>query len=121
MDLFLKFESAEQAQEYLYNDFIEYRKEDGSVVQAITNEDGAVVAPEGTTPVVVRTPKFLNLDVIGDIYKPTGETTETEDGRVIPVQEKLEGYHVNIRLVGEDASELQQFSVVPTNPVRVWA
>ena len=121
MDLFLKFESADQAQQYLYNDKIEYRNEDGTLADTIVNEDGAIVAPEGTTPVVIRTPKFLNLDIIGDIYKSTGETTTDENGFVFPVMEKLDGYHVNIRTVDEDASALEQFAVVPNNPVRVWA
>lgn len=126
MDLFLKFESEEQANSFLFDEVVRYREKDGAIVSAEIKEDGSVVAPVGATEVTTKVSKFTNIDIIGDIYKPTGESQEVEGpagGKItIPVMEKLDGYHVNVRLVdGEDAAELQQFSVVPTNPVRVWA
>lgn len=125
MDLFLKFESEAQATELLYNITTEYEDKDGIRIATQTDAEGNVIVPEGATPVEIKTPKFVNLDIIGDIYKQTGVTEEIEgaDGLKfsVPVMEKLDGYHVNIRLVNEDASELQQFSVLPSNPVRVWA
>lgn len=125
MDLFLKFESEAQATQYLYDVTTEYRDENGLPVQPSVSIEGVVIASEGATPAEVKKPKFLNIDIIGDIYKPTGEMTTQQgpsDSQIeVPVMQKLDGYHVNIRLVNEDASELQQFSVVPSNPVRVWA
>lgn len=121
MDLFLKFESEEQATPLLYTVVTEYRDENGLLLQP--DMDGNY--PETAVTTEVKQPKFLNIDVIGDIYKPTGETTTTTgpsgEEITVPVLEKLPGYHVNIRLVGEDAADLEPYAVVPTNPVRVWA
>lgn len=121
MDLFLKFESAEQAKPFLYEVTTEYHDKDGTPV--FPSMEGEY--PAGAIAKEVLKPKFLNIDIIGDINKPTGETQEVpgpgETMITIPVMEKLEGYHVNVRLVGEDASELEQFSITPANPVRVWA
>jgi hypothetical protein len=64
---------------------------------------------------------FQNIDTIGLIYKPTGETQESELGPV-PVMAPVAGWHVNIRLVdGEDASALESYAVNPVTPARVWA
>jgi hypothetical protein len=59
-------------------------------------------------------PNFANIDTIGAIYKRTGGTDEE------PVMTALPGWHVNVRLVGEDDKALQPFSVTPATPVRVW-
>lgn len=126
-DLFLKFESAEQAKPFLYEVTIEHRDSEGMVVQPTMDmETHEETYPEGTVEVEVLRNKYTNTDVIGDIWKPTAETTEQEGpgGEMItvPVMEQLPGYHVNIRPVGsEDVSALQPFVVVPQNPVRVWA
>ena len=64
---------------------------------------------------------YANIDTIGIIYKPTGETTE-QDGMAVPVMAPVEGYHVNVRVVeGEDAEALEAFEVHPATPLRVWA
>jgi hypothetical protein len=66
-------------------------------------------------------PKYANIDALGVIYKPTGEVTE-QDGMTVPVMAPIDGWHVNVRLVGgEDAQALQPFEVTPTTPMRVWA
>ena len=61
------------------------------------------------------------LDVIGTIHKPTGETQEI-DGRQIPVMEAIEGFHANLlgQLTTEQQSALPLIDA-PTTPVRVWA
>jgi hypothetical protein len=82
---------------------------------ATTDEDGNV-----TTEAYV-TPNYANIDTIGIIYKPTGETME-QDGMTVPVMAPIDGWHVNVRVVGgEDAEALQAFEVTPTTPMRVWA
>jgi hypothetical protein len=63
---------------------------------------------------------YANIDTIGIIYKPTGETTE-QDGMAVPVMAPIEGWHVNVRVVDEDAEALQAFEVHPATPMRVWA
>ena len=61
------------------------------------------------------------LDIIGTIYKPTGQTTEI-DGRQVPVMEALEGFHANLLadLTTEQQSALPLIDA-PATPVRVWA
>jgi hypothetical protein len=51
-------------------------------------------------------PNYANIDTIGVIYK---------DEQAIP------GWHVNVRVVGEDTEPLQAFAVTPATPMRVWA
>ncbi len=59
------------------------------------------------------------VDVIGLIYKPTGNTTEM-DGFVVPETAPLDGWHVN--LSGDCPDDLQAFVIpAPGNPVRVFA
>lgn len=117
MDLFLKFESEEQAASSLYDIEVQHKDEAGNILSP--NREGEY--PADSIVEYVKKPKFLNMDIIGDIYKPTGEVTTDSNGFDVPVMEKLEGYHVNIRLANEDASSLQDFVVVPSNPIRVWA
>ena len=78
--------------------------------------------PENNVPAVegYEMPNYTNIDTIGVIYKPTGNTVETDDGPM-PEMAPLEGWHVNIRLMpGEDAAVLEPFVVTPKTPVRVW-
>jgi hypothetical protein len=63
----------------------------------------------------------VDLDVIGTIWKPTGETTLDEEGNLIIVSAPLEGYHANIRgITAEQAAQLPTIAK-PSSPVRVWA
>jgi hypothetical protein len=67
-------------------------------------------------------PLYRNVDVIGTMYKPTGDVTVDEDGIEIPVVAPAPGWHVNVRLMpDEDGSSLEQYRVYPTTPSRVWA
>jgi len=61
------------------------------------------------------------LDIIGTIQKPTGQTTEV-DGFIVPVMEAIEGFHAN--LLGQLSQEQQSLLPLidaPATPVRVWA
>ena len=61
---------------------------------------------------------YRNIDVIGVIYKPTGET----DAEGSPVMAALDGWHVNVFVLpDEDASVLEAHQVFPATPVRTWA
>jgi hypothetical protein len=76
--------------------------------------ENCVEAQEGT-----EVANYANIDTIGIIYKPTGEMLQGEDGPY-PEMAPIEGWHVNVRLVGEDAEALEPFVVEPATPVRVW-
>jgi hypothetical protein len=58
-----------------------------------------------------------DLDVIGTIYKPTGETDEEGS----PVMEALNGYHANIRGITDEQAALLPTIAKPNSPVRMWA
>jgi len=65
-------------------------------------------------------PNYRNIDTIGIIYKPTGETLLGEDGEY-PEMAPIEGWHVNVRLLDdEDGTPLEPFKVEPSTPMRVW-
>ena len=82
--------------------------------------EGAVEATEDTEAVEgYEVANYANIDTIGIIYKPTGEMLQGEDGPY-PEMAPIEGWHVNVRLVGEDAEALEPFVVQPNTPVRVW-
>lgn len=67
----------------------------------------------------VLVPKYAAVDVIGTIYKPTGEMLTTDEGEV-PEMAPVEGWHVNVRHTA-DAPELAAYQVFPQAPVRGWA
>ena len=57
------------------------------------------------------------IDTIGIMY----EAQEVLDPENPPEPVALDGWHVNVRVVGsEDADVLQPFTVVPEHPRRVW-
>lgn len=66
-----------------------------------------------------KVPKYAAIDVIGVIYKPTGNVLTTDEGEM-PEMAPLEGWHVNVRHTAE-APELDAYCVTPQNPVRGWA
>jgi len=107
-DLYLKFTDKAEADLVLYTT---------TPVLAVVDMEGNVITPAGED---IVTPNFANIDVIGTIYKPTG-AVETVDGMEVPVMAALDGYHVNVRAVGEDTSALIPFVVTPTVPQRIWA
>jgi hypothetical protein len=79
---------------------------------------------EPAEPVVKR--KWLDtngkdFDVIGTIYKPTGNMLQQGDMQA-PEMAAIAGHHVNVRLHYSELPEsLRQYVVIPNNPVRGWA
>lgn len=69
---------------------------------------------EGDVPAYIGS---AAVDVVGVIHKPTGETVDTDDGPM-PVFAPLDGWHVNTTA---PIAEWDEYAVVPTNPVRVFA
>ncbi|EFN8402409.1 hypothetical protein EB661_20605 [Escherichia coli] len=58
------------------------------------------------------------IDVIGNVYKETGELTE--DGE--PVCVKEDGYFVNVRIINDAKKSLifDEYAVVVEHPLRGW-
>lgn len=104
-DFYLSFSDEAAAKAVLY-------RTEGAVE---ANPEMGVEASDG-----YEVANYANIDTIGVIYKPTGETTEQE-GITVPVMAAIHGWHVNVRLVdGEDVSALQPYQVNPATPMRVW-
>ncbi len=98
MDLYLKFTDEAAATAVLYTQ-----------EPTAWDEEGNVTATEPRQA-------YANISTIGIIYKPTGET----DAEGNPVMTALDGWHVNVRVVSEDPTPLEQYAVTPAAPVRVW-
>lgn len=60
-----------------------------------------------------------SIDIIGVIFKPSDEVGTDADGNEVPVMTAIPGWHVNTR--GPMPAELLPFSVLPAQPVRIWA
>ena len=101
-DFYLKFASEEEARSVLY-----------TVTPAVLNEEDEVVTEETVKP------NYMNIDVLGVLY----EKQEIVDPENPPDPVPLEGWHVNVRVVDEDATDLETFRVdpKPTTPTRIWA
>ena len=64
----------------------------------------------------------IALDVIGTIYKPTGEMLTDEEGNEFPAMAPIPGFHANLRLIGDmDLDTLEPYMVDVKTPTRVWA
>ena len=68
----------------------------------------------------VKVPKYAAVDVIGTIYKPTGNLLPSENGDAVDEMAPVEGWHVNVRHTAE-APELVAYQIFPQAPVRGWA
>ena len=66
-----------------------------------------------------RQAKYPAIDVIGTIYKPTGNMIQTDEGEV-PEMAALDGWHVNVRHT-EESPDLAAFQIFPQTPSRMWA
>lgn len=66
-------------------------------------------------------PKIIT-DVIGLIYKPTGNIQRDEQNLQWPEMAPIEGYHVNLKaeLTAEQEAALPLISA-PATPYRIWA
>lgn len=62
------------------------------------------------------------LDIIGTMYRETGNMLTTEDGMEYPEMEAVDGYHANLReeLTAEQEAALPTVDA-PATPYRKWA
>ena len=100
----------------MYQDFM-LRFTDPAEADAVLFDEQTNVQDDIVETVKVH--KYAAIDVIGTIYKPTGEMITTDEGKV-PEMAPVEGWHANIRHNAE-APELAAYQVFPQVPVRGWA
>ena len=61
-----------------------------------------------------------SINVIGDYYRPTGETLADPEGYECPVMELVPGYHVNVQSRVE-LPELDAYDMKPATPGIDWS
>ena len=109
-DMFLKFSDEAEMLSVLFHDV-------PTEWETVTDEETGEVTK---TPIAFESrPKYPNTDIIGAIYRPTGNTLTDENNNEYPEQEALDGFHVNIRAEAPIA-ELEIYRVYPNAPARVW-
>ena len=100
-----------------------YRQDYTTSVDPETGEETQV--PSGD-PYLVAYTEAYGIDVVGTIYKPTGNTVTDPEGNEIPEMTPIPGWHINIRLMGDerraDVEALSAYFVdpEPATPSRVW-
>lgn len=62
------------------------------------------------------------LDIIGTMYRETGNMLTTDDGMEYPETEAIDGFHANLRedLTAEQEAALPTIAA-PATPQRIWA
>ena len=100
----------------MYTDyFLKFDTEADATAALFTEE----VSVQGDVVETYQKPKYAAVDVIGVIYKPTGQQLQTPEGEVEETS-PIDGWHVNVRHT-EEAPELEVYRVFPAAPVRGWA
>lgn len=99
-----------------------YQQDYITVVDEETGESSQV--PEGE-PYLVKTSHDYAIDLVGTIYEPTGNMLTDDEGNEYPETAPVDGWHVNVRLVGDarrvDIENIDAvYGVVPNSPSRVW-
>ena len=109
-DMFLKFTDEAEMLSVLFHDVaVEWQVD-------VDEETGEVTK----TPIAFESrPRFANTDIVGTIYRPTGNTLTDDEGNEYPEQAALDGFHVNIRAEAP-IEELESFRVYPNAPARTW-
>ena len=99
-----------------------YKQDYVTVVDEETGE--STQTPEGEPYLVSHTHDYA-IDLVGVIYAPTGNTLTDDEGNEYPETAPVDGWHVNVRLVGdgrrEDVEAIDAtYGVVPNSPSRVF-
>ena len=117
-DFYLRL-SAESDMPTVLSEF--YRQDYVTVVDEEGNE---TQTPEGDAYLVTHSHDYA-IDVVGTIQEPTGTMLTDDEGNEYPETAPVDGWHVNIRLVGDAVRETVEaldasHGVNPEQPMRVW-
>jgi len=118
VDFYLKL-SAESDMPTVLADF--YRQD------YITNvdEEGVETQVADGDPYLVAHSHDYAIDVVGVLQEPTGTMLTDDEGNEYPETAPVDGWHVNIRLVGDAMRETVEaldtsHGITPNSPSRVW-
>jgi len=100
-----------------------YRQDSTTVVDPDTGEEHVQLEGE---PYLVQNTHDYAMDIVGVIHKPTGVMLTDAEGNEWPEMAPLDGWHINIRLIGDAVREAVEavdaaYGVTPETPARVWA
>jgi hypothetical protein len=99
-----------------------YKQDYVTVVDEETGE--STQTPEGEPYLVTHTHDYA-IDLVGVIYEPTGNMLTDDEGNEYPETAPVDGWHVNVRLVGDarrvDVEAIDvTYGVTPNSPSRVF-
>lgn len=98
-----------------------YKQDTETTVNPDTGEETTTNVGD---PYLVQHTHHYAIDVVGTIYKPTGNMLTDADGNEYPEMAAQPGWHVNIRLIGDEVrpqvEALSAYEVNPVTPERVW-
>ena len=103
--------------------FADFYKQD--YVTVVDEETGeSTQTPDGEKYLVTHTHDYA-IDLVGTIYEPTGNMLTDDEGNEYPETAPVDGWHVNVRLVGDGRREDVEaidvtYGVTPNSPSRVW-
>ena len=102
--------------------FAAFYKQD--YVTVVDEEGNETQTPEGDPYLVMHTHDYA-IDLVGVIYEPTGNMLTDAEGNEYPETAPVDGWHVNVRLVGEGRREDVEaidavYGLVPNSPSRVF-
>ncbi len=118
-DFYLRL-SAESDMPTVLSDF--YQQDYVTVVDEETGESSQI--EDGESYLVTHSHDYA-IDVVGTLHEPTGTMLTDEEGNEYPEMAPVDGWHVNIRLVGDAQRETVEaldtsHGVNPEQPMRVW-
>jgi hypothetical protein len=93
----------------------------------VTNvdEEGNETQVADGDPYLVSHTHDYAIDVVGVLQEPTGTMLTDDEGNEYPEMAPVDGWHINIRLVGDAMRETVEaldvsHGLTPNSPSRVW-
>ena len=119
IDFYLKLTN-EAAMTTILSDF--YKQDTETTVDEETGEETTTNVGD---PYLVSNTANYAIDVVGTLSEPTGNTLTDDNDMEYPEMQDLDGWHVNIRLIGDEVREAvealnETHGVTPSTPKRIW-
>ena len=91
----------------------------------VVDEEGVETQTPDGNPYLVAHSHDYAIDIVGVIHEPTGTMLTDDEGNEYPETAPVDGWHINIRLVGDAKRETVEaldatHGVTPNSPSRVW-
>ena len=119
IDFYLKLTN-EAAMTTILSDF--YKQDTETTVDEETGEETTTNVGD---PYLVSNTANYAIDVVGTLSEPTGNTLTDDNDMEYPEMQDVDGWHVNIRLIGDEVREAvealnETHGVTPSTPKRIW-